>query len=231
MVRRDRVEERLRALGINQFEAAKRAGKQQHFVYDLLIGKKRSIKGDGLVRLAQALECSIDYLTGTSDEVGSPPGSYPAGPRSSDLPFRGIVEVDVFRRENTPPAVPPSFLTRLLAPDPRFADRRQSVYQVGDQNLAERGIPRGAFLICVDAPDVNTITSGALVIVERRRVELGDVELSAREIQHFPNRTELRVPSESLGREPIVLREGKPSTPGEQVRIVAQVVSAVIPVA
>lgn len=49
------------------------AGKHSHFIYDFLIDRKRTIKGDGLVRVAIVLRCSVDYLTGRSDEIGEPP--------------------------------------------------------------------------------------------------------------------------------------------------------------
>lgn len=232
MVRRDRVEERLRALNISQFEAAKRAGKQEHFIYDFLLGKKKSFKGDGLFRLAQALECSIEYLTGVSDAIGSPPGKPPppatAAPHS--IPFRGIVEAGVFRKAGIPPAAPPGFLTRPLVPDPRYPHSPQSAYLVADDSLAGRGIPRGAFLICVEVSGVDDLASGSVVIVERERKDRDEIEISARELQHFPGRTELRPLDHGPGHESIALRGGKPATPGEQIRVAAFVVSAVIPV-
>lgn len=74
-VLKDRIAARLNALGISQFTAAERAGKHGHFIYDFMIGRKQSFKGDGLQRLSTALECSIDYLTGAADQPGQPPGA------------------------------------------------------------------------------------------------------------------------------------------------------------
>lgn len=71
----DRIKARLEALGINQFEAAKRTGKHEHFIYDFFKGRKKSFPSDGPLRLAHALQCSIEYLAGVSDEVGSPPAA------------------------------------------------------------------------------------------------------------------------------------------------------------
>jgi len=106
-MRKDRIEARLKALGLTQFQAAEKAGKHAHFIYDFMIGRKRSFKGDGPIRLAQALECSIEYLTGESDDVGRPPlsaaASYTYQPGS--LPVAGIVEAGVFRR---PGAISPA---------------------------------------------------------------------------------------------------------------------------
>lgn len=70
---KERIRDRLTSLGLNQFDAAKLTGKNSHFIYDFMIDRKRAIKGDGLYRLAVVLHCSVDYLLGRSDEVGSPP--------------------------------------------------------------------------------------------------------------------------------------------------------------
>lgn len=60
----ERVRERLEALGINPFEAARRAGFERSFVNDLLIGRKKSVRGAALLRLATALGCDPAYLVG-----------------------------------------------------------------------------------------------------------------------------------------------------------------------
>lgn len=80
-VLKDRIEARLTALGISQFVAAERAGKHPHFIYDFMIDRKQSFKGDGLHRVAHVLNCSVEYLLGQSDEVGkpTPPVTYPTG--------------------------------------------------------------------------------------------------------------------------------------------------------
>jgi hypothetical protein len=50
------VSRRLAELGINPFEAARRGGLERSFVNDILIGKKRSVRGDNIGKLAVALE-------------------------------------------------------------------------------------------------------------------------------------------------------------------------------
>ena len=230
MVRRDRVEARLRALGINQFEAAKRAGKQLHFVYDLLKGKKQTIKGDGLLHLAKALECSIEYLTGEADTPGVPPGELPnEGSSPVSIPYSGIVEIGAFRLPGVQTQPPQVIRERLLTPDPRYPSDQQCAYLVNDDSLASHNIGRGTFLICVKVPTADELPNGSIVIVERRRLESGEVEISAREVQHFPSRTELRPPAGDSVASTIVLRNGKAHIAGEEVRVVAAVISAVIP--
>ena len=51
---RSRVQTRLAALGINPFEADRRAGLARGYVNDLLIGKKASMRPAALGKLAEA---------------------------------------------------------------------------------------------------------------------------------------------------------------------------------
>lgn len=78
-VLKDRIQIRLMQLGMNQFVAAEKAGKNSHFIYDFMIDRKRAFKGDGLYRLAIVLECSVDYLIGKSEALGkpTPPSPHP----------------------------------------------------------------------------------------------------------------------------------------------------------
>lgn len=73
---KDRVDERLRELGINPFEAARRMGEGtgRDFVNDILLGRKKTVRGDNLDRLARALECEPSFLMSDYDTgPGSPP--------------------------------------------------------------------------------------------------------------------------------------------------------------
>lgn len=59
-----RVQERLKALGKNPFEAARDGGLGRDFVNDIIIGRKVSVRGANLAKLARALECDQLYLLG-----------------------------------------------------------------------------------------------------------------------------------------------------------------------
>lgn len=61
---KDTVRSRLDELGRSPFEAARRGGLQRHFVNDILAGKKRSVRGDNLARLAQGLDWTVEELLG-----------------------------------------------------------------------------------------------------------------------------------------------------------------------
>lgn len=57
-----RVAERIAALKTNAFEAARAGELERNFVNDILNGKKDSVRGPNLLKLARALACSADYL-------------------------------------------------------------------------------------------------------------------------------------------------------------------------
>ena len=50
------ISRRLAELDISPFEAARRGGLERCFVNDILVGKKRSVRGDNIGKLAAALE-------------------------------------------------------------------------------------------------------------------------------------------------------------------------------
>lgn len=228
-MRKDRIEARLRALRITQFDAAQKAGKNAHFIYDFLIGRKKSFKGDGPIRLAQALECSVEYLTGDSDDVGRPPSPgaiFTQPPAGQGLPVAGVVEAGVFRRTGT---IRPSGETLPLAPQPSYPPEAQAAFVVRGGGLDSRGITEGMVLVAVQAEAApEALQSGALVVVEHSRRNGREIEMSARELQYFPDRTEFRALSKSEIVPPIVLRNGKTDEPGGKLKIVAVVLSATL---
>lgn len=182
---KDRVQARLEALGISQFEAAERVGRDKYFIYDFLIGKKASFKGDGPAKVARALECSIDYLSGTTDEVGTPPvsGDIPVAPIKF-LAYGGPIEDGVYRQsgvslEKLPVSVDPLDGVPL---------KDQIVFLMrGNAYAASHGIRDGAAVKClVPSAAGSAMRSGSWVVV--RRHQRGMVEVALRELQYFPDR-------------------------------------------
>lgn len=82
-----RVAERLEVLGRKPVTAAVGAGLGRDFIRDILAGKKRSVRGDKLEQLAQALDTSTDYLLGRDSET-PPPTPAPSG---RTVPLIGFV--------------------------------------------------------------------------------------------------------------------------------------------
>lgn len=69
---KDRVDERLNALGISAFEAASRMGKSRTYVYDIIKGNKTSVRGASLDALAEALETTSAWLMHVPDDSNPP---------------------------------------------------------------------------------------------------------------------------------------------------------------
>jgi hypothetical protein len=68
------VMERLKELNRNPFEAARVGGLDRSFVNDILIGRKRSVRGDNLERLARALDWDSGMLMDASRRNRPPKG-------------------------------------------------------------------------------------------------------------------------------------------------------------
>lgn len=93
------TEERLQALGKNPFEAARDAGLERTFVRDIIIGRKRSVVGSNVGKLAVALATTPEEIASAmTGGIRRPPAepsktsAYPAGLASTsarDVPVYG----------------------------------------------------------------------------------------------------------------------------------------------
>jgi transcriptional regulator with XRE-family HTH domain len=140
-----RVAERLEALNISQWEAAERARKNRNFVYDILQGRKIKPQRRTLIDLARALECSVEYLLGESDEIGFPPALDRATDGMDSPPVVGVIEEGAWRSNATVPGG-----TVKVARDPRYAGRQSLfVYRGADFD----GFSDGMMVLVVDFND------------------------------------------------------------------------------
>jgi len=159
-----RVRERLNALGLNPFEAARKAGFERSFVNDLLVGKKSTIRPGGISALADVLQCDPDYLTGLQ--------AVPTAGDGADLrmPLAGIVEAGAWREPGSDPG-----LTLPAMPDPRYPVDAQETYIVRGDHAAGFGITDGSAIVTVR---MKSYRDGDVVLV--RREKGGASELSIR---------------------------------------------------
>lgn len=231
---KERIQKRLADLGLNQFEAAKKAGRDTHFIYDLLEGKKKSIKGKGLEQVAEVLQCSIEYLTGASTEIGSPPSGgqnshfskikaasaveiSPAGAADlSGLPDSGQIEPDVFRRAAS---MQPSGRMIPVEPDARYPKNRQKAFVNRGQGLAAVGIHDGMIITAVDVDvyeeETGRLGHGALVVLQFSRNDGREIELSVRQLREFPDRIEFIGCGIGIHIDTITIRDDKIERDGE----------------
>ncbi len=97
MVLQDRIQERLKALGIKARRASILATGKPHVVKDILNGKAKSSRGDTLQKLTNVLECSVGYLLG--DEPLSP--GAPRAEGTTEPPRASITHADFAYRAAT----------------------------------------------------------------------------------------------------------------------------------
>jgi hypothetical protein len=235
LVDRERVRERLAALGVSASQAARSSGLARTFVVDLLNRREPAINGVNLCKLARGLACDPRYLTGESDQVGiaplpnadepprktyTKPIAKPATPPRTVAPLRGLIEAGAFR--DTPKTVR---APRVPVPvDPRYAGISQGVYAVESAELLRFGIGPNSFLLMVEAEGFierfGGYRAGQLVVVSERNAS-GQEALSVRRVVVFADRTEL------LGADPDdVLILGNPPE-GRTVSVKGVVIKAV----
>lgn len=166
---RARVRERLSALGISAFEAARRVGAERTFLNDLLVGKKETIRPSAIAKVAEVLDCDPDYLIGAQATPRKPTGL-----ASGMMPLAGIVEAGAWRG---PDAVPVEALP--VAPDPRFPPERQAAYLLRGHHADELGLQDGDVLVAVEDGQ----SRDGDVVIARRRMDAGAVELTVRLVE------------------------------------------------
>lgn len=173
---RRRVQHRLDALGINPFEAERRAHLKRGYVNDLLIGKKTTFREKALPALAAALECDLDFLRGRSDTPQSGPSTRIAGETAGiRMPIDGIAEAGAWR---DPQADDDDPETAPIPPDPRFPADRQSAFLVRGDHAAGLRITGGSIVLAVSSDGYR---DGDIVVARRLRAD-GLAETSIRVI-------------------------------------------------
>lgn len=91
------VIERLKELNRNPFEAARLGGLERSFVNDILIGRKRSVRGENFERLARALDWDSRLLMDAARRTPSPNGHNFEWPSPRGGAVLDLFDVDVLR--------------------------------------------------------------------------------------------------------------------------------------
>jgi SOS-response transcriptional repressor LexA len=219
------VNERLTAINLGPVEAATRVGLERNFIADIVAGKKKSVRGANLIKLASALDCSVAYLTGESaDPEAGTVEVIPSDREFRAVPVVGMVEAGTFREVDEFGDLQPR---RISVPrDERYPRARQFAFDVaGDSmNAAEPPITAGAVIVCVDFDDVNEpIRDGMRVVVERTRDGGHLREWSVKEVRQYEDRVEFIPRSTNAKHRPIVVPRGNYEDEGTTVRILALV--------
>lgn len=171
---KERIEARLEALGLNQFQAVEGTQLARHFIYDILAGRKQNVRSKNLQELARALRCSVSYLEGKSDDIGLPPKQSANSTTVKPLTTAGIIDAQSWRREGAD-------ATDVIEtpPLPQYAASRQMIFVYRGEPFQQ--IRDGMFVVAIDAQDFvrnhGVIGPGSNVIVQRKS-RMGDEVLS-----------------------------------------------------
>jgi len=194
-VRVDRVRKRMEELGLNNVEVARNGGLERTFVFDLLKGKKATIRKTYLEQLAIALKCDPAYLRGDQEElikggVLSVSREVPPPRKAEDsLELAGILESGAFRTSQPSGRVP-------VRSDLRHIGLRQFAFRVSGDEFLALGMPDKTIVTAVALSDYveryGALKSGQIVAVESSFAGMPGRELTLRKVQVFTDRVELR---------------------------------------
>jgi hypothetical protein len=187
----ERIQARLEALGKNPSGVALEAGLGRSSVRDIITGRVSSSRLDTLRRLTGPLECTLDYLTGDSDD-----------PKEEGL-YRRYIEMDVMSDLLPTPAEAGVFRPVLPGDERRtqlielFSKRSYSatrdyriptwdvaLYEMMDNSMEDVHIVKGDVLVVATPPYDQQIplTDGTLVAC-RRNLRIPELEeISVRQI-------------------------------------------------
>lgn len=164
---RQRVQSRLNALGINIFEAERRAHMKRGFLNDLIIGKKHSLREKTLPAIADALDCDVEFLAGSQ---ATPRRSSPTETMTRVV---GVAELGAWREAGTffgdpLPTIP-------IAPDPRFSPDQVRLFLVHGEHAAGLGITGGSlvWVLKSDGP----FREGDILLTRRRQNETEELAI------------------------------------------------------
>jgi transcriptional regulator with XRE-family HTH domain len=162
----ERIEARLKALGKNPSSVALEAGLGRSSVRDIIINGANP-RLDTLRKLTGPLACSLDYLTGTTENIeGEPVEFYEVEPHKVNR--IDVLEAGVFRKRS----VDGDNSTRLreietqfVYGDLRFPEAKLEMFLMGDDSLRFANILPGDLLTVANTPETTLpLRVGSLVV-------------------------------------------------------------------
>jgi hypothetical protein len=185
---KQKVAERLDELGRNPFEAARSVDLERGFINDLLQDKKRTVKGENLKKLAQALDWTIADLV--EEAMGGGPSAAPKRPvpvtgSDVELPIRCEVAAGSWQAIDE---ASDEVLGYAPAPTIPGYERFPQWYERVLGESFNRKIPNGALIHVVDAIAMGYAPKqDDVVVVMRRRAGGAFFERSVKQVELTPN--------------------------------------------
>lgn len=234
------VAARLEAIGAAPTPAAVEAGLEKNFITDILNGKKSSVRGDNLAKLAKALNWSTVELLQAITEASAPrAGSAPqkrddkptwrpapaAVPELVPVPVVGIARAGMFQAVDE---VANQDMQWVNAPrDEDFPQARQMAFDVeGDSmnDLKPLPILDGSRVVCVDYDDLQgrvPLQDDMVVVIEQQLADGAVREWSVKQVEIHEGRVEFHPRSTNPKHKPIVVDADFDPLDTRQVRVLA----------
>jgi hypothetical protein len=158
-----KVEERLAELGRNPFEAARIGELERGFINDILQGKKRSVRGENLRKLAKGLDWEIADLIGEEPKPAKRP--VPLAGSDIELPILFKVAAGAWHATDEVYDEPMGH-----APAPRIPgyEKFPQWYELVEGDSFNKKIPEGALIHVVDAIAMGYAPKHDDIVVVRR---------------------------------------------------------------
>ncbi|MGN7829357.1 helix-turn-helix domain-containing protein [Agrobacterium radiobacter] len=220
---RDRIRERMDALGMNPSSVSLEAGLSRSAVRDILSGKAKNPGMMTLHSIARVLKCSDNYLMGYTDEKHYREATdilIDADARRGDS--SGTLEAGIFRQaaykdqiEQFDPFTDDPRVTyrsrKPLSGQRRYQGRDLYLYVMGDNSLTDASILKDDILIAMHdaAGEGMGFKDGKIYIISHRVPGLGAEEVSARIAQTKNGKVHLLTSSKEALFAPIIV--DKPS--------------------
>jgi len=173
-VKLDRLDLRLKALGMTRRRASVAAGLSPGYVQNIVNNPEQQRMPREIAKLARALECSVAYLEGRSDD----PGLEDFGtPLAITLPIRAKIGAGFWVEVEHAPAALGEF---VVEPLPAYRHARQWLDVVEGDSM-DRRYPAGSLVRVASAEDIGySPRAGDNVLLQRQRGDL--IEWSVKEL-------------------------------------------------
>lgn len=201
-----RVQERIAARGTNAKAASKRARLGSTAVHDIISQKNKNPSVPVIRAIARALDTSVSYLTGETDNPDI------AVRELAPVPVIGIAEAGAFRamrdfnHDDSSDHVLP---TISVPPSRRHPSARRFCLEVrGDSMNAAKPTPivDGMFALCIDMIDAELSIESGRIYAIRRTLDGGQTyECTIKRAQIFRDRIELRPESTNARHQPLTI--------------------------
>ena len=168
-----RIKRRMIAVGLKPSQLDKLAKLSVGFTRDLLENRKAQPREKNLARIAEVLDCDVDYLLlkQRAPRIGALP--------EDGVPLAGSVEVGSWR-DPKPASDEQSYVP--FDPDPRFDEEYQVAFDVRDSHAAAFGIPADSTVIVVTVDGLLDMSThpqrGHMVVISRKKGDMKEYSIA-----------------------------------------------------